>query len=192
MKKAEEVKTIHVVGLGGVGFHLATILARESQGRSLWAWDADTLEGGNGWQRLPVSSSPQQTKTSLLRTHVGYVWEEKVPTLREEWFIGKPPEGHTEGWLQDALVVDCTDMGNLTRAEMWKESQKQGALMLRASYDGNGVVVVAWGLPFGDTDHGGYERVPTLAQSFTAAGLAAQVVHKFLQGMVVDEVVMRV
>lgn len=185
--KAADIKTIHVVGLGGVGFYVASILSREAQGRTIWGWDADTLEGGMGALRLPASASPKQTKCSLLRTYIGYVMGGEMPTLREEMFTGKPPQGQQEGWLSNALVMDCTDMGNNQRRQMWDAAQRHGALMLRASYDGNGIIVVAWGLPFGDTDEGGYELVPTIAQSFSAAGDAVRVVHRFLGGTVVDE-----
>lgn len=192
MKDPREVKTIHVLGAGGVGFYVATLLRVEVPGVQMCVWDPDTFEGGTGHQRLPATASPSQTKVSLLRSHIAFVWGLEPPATKEELFTGVPPEGRGKGWLLDALVVDCTDMGNRARAKMWKEAEKHGAQMIRASYDGNGVTVVAWGLPFGDTDHAGYEMQPSLAQSFRAGGLAAEFVGRYLQGEVIDELVVRV
>jgi hypothetical protein len=188
MSNPELIKQIHIIGAGGVGWYVAVILSRESMGREIHIWDNDTFEGGHGFRRLPTVSKASTPKVDLLEGHITIVWNEKPPIKHNELFTGKGKKD----WLKDAFVLDCTDMGNNPRRKMWEEAEKHGALMARISYDGNGVVLGDWGLPFGDTERGGYEAMPSLAQSFTAGGVGGQFVHKLLKGEPVDRIVVRI
>ncbi len=182
-KQHEKITEIWVVGLGGVGFWLAAVLARESTGRKVIGFDDDTFEGGNGFRRLPRVSDPKMLKTDRLKGFIALTMgDQPIETVNRRL----TPEYIEEQGIDDlsnVLVVDCTDMGLAARGPLWDGLISLGAMRLRVSYDGNGTVVVARGLPLGEpVAGGGYEMIPTLAQSLTAGGLGAQAVHKLLNG----------
>lgn len=179
VKPKQEIKEIFVMGAGGVGFYLATILARENGGRKLTVWDDDTFEGGQGYKRLPVPTDPKQKKVNFLAGFVSMSMGDVPPNI-----VGAriTVDGIKDVDLSHVLVVDCTDMALEPRQKIWEAFSQAGAKAIRVSYDGNGMVVVQPGLPFNDQiAGGGYTRVPSLAQSFTAAGLGAQIVHQILE-----------
>ena len=80
------------------------------------------------------------------------------------------------------LLVDCTDMGLEARQPIWKAAREKDCNLLRVSYDGNGIVVIARGLPFSTNPGGRYSIVPTMAQSLWAGGVGAAAVEKLLKG----------
>lgn len=177
--------SVHVVGAGGVGWPLTVALCRESRGARIHVWDDDTFEGGNGHWRLPKVSNRTVKKVDFLKGHVRMVWGEEPPIGHAERFTGLGV-----GLTERSLVVDCTDCPMAEREVWWKECQGMGAAMLRVSYDGNGIVVVARGLPIW-APTGGYELIPSLAQSFLAGGLGAAAVHRLMDGGVVEDMEVR-
>ena len=192
MTSNNEIKRIVVVGAGGVGFWSSVILARESMGRVVQVWDDDTFEGGNGFQRLPRVSTPSQFKTSFLRGFVGMAMGDTPPEVVSRRF--SPEEIRGLGGFSTTLIVDATDMPLEPRRLLWEAAQAAGAILVRGSYDGNGACIVAWGLPWASARalEGGYSQVPTLAQSFTIAGILVQAVHKFLRTGEQEQVVVRI
>lgn len=185
---AKTITKVLVVGAGGVGFWLTTALARELSTTLIEVWDDDTLEGGQGYRRLPKSYDPKESKLTLLEGFETMVMGDggNVRYKQRRW------DG-TEGADEQTLVVDCTDMGLEPRREMWAWARKSGAEVMRVSYDGNGVVVVAWGLPLSGPPGGGYALVPNMAQSFMAAGMGAEAILRFVQnGERVEEFQFRV
>jgi len=175
MSEPKVFTKILVVGAGGVGFHLVAALAREFHTTQIEVWDDDTLQGGNGHRRLPKSYSPTETKLNLLEGYLEFVMGdgENVKYIPRRW------DG-TEGADNQTLVVDCTDMGLEPRREMWANARAMGAELMRVSYDGNGVVVVAWGLPLSGPPGGGYSAIPNMAQSYMAAGVGAEAVLRYV------------
>lgn len=167
-----EPRRVIIVGAGGIGFWLATGLART--GLSPIVFDMDNLEGGLGHQRLPLAT-PRTPKTALLTGFMRVNFGGNLPETRNERFTGR--EVH-----KGDLVVDCTDMNGVDRRKVWERARKRGARLLRVSYDGaNSTVVVAEGLPFVlDESKAGYASVPSLALSLAAGGIGAEVVLRML------------
>lgn len=166
---------IHIIGVGGVGFWVATALARE--GMEFTVWDADNLTGGLGHMRLPAGS-PTSLKVDLLRGFLLVSMRNVPPTTEPRFFTGlKVQEGD--------LVVDCTDATLEARGKFYRASIKRGARYLRVSYDGReGVVAISEGIPIADNPQGGYAAVPNLALSFLAGGLGASTVIAIARGFV--------
>ena len=174
-----EIKRVVVMGAGGVGWWLVTALCREPMGREIVVYDDDTFEGGQGAKRLPWQTDPGQFKVDALRRYVRVVMGDNPPRVFCHRLTSETVQalfGPTE------LVVDCTDMGLETRRPIWQSLQEAGVRMLRVSYDGNGVIVIARGLPLSSRPGGGYALVPSMAQAMAAGGLGAQAVHKLLKG----------
>lgn len=162
---------IHVVGLGGVGFWLATALVRSVAPGGVTCWDDDNLTGGLGHRRLPAAK-PETMKTALLRGFLLVSMGDIPPAFNNARFTGK------EAAAGD-IVVDCTDMPLIRRRLMWGRARKAGAKIIRVSYDGlNSIVVVSCGLPMmGVAGKGGYGEVPSLALSLAAGGIGGEIVR---------------
>lgn len=176
MEEKEEKPTIHVIGLGGVGFYCFLALLRAVDAKRLHGWDADNLQGGLGHARLPVAS-PSTMKADLAKGFARASMGDRPGTTHREFFTG------TECAAGD-IVVDCTDMSTDKREVMYKAVKAVGARYLRASYDGAmSTIVVAEGLPLrteGAEGGSGYDAVPSLALSFAAGGIAAECVRLVL------------
>jgi hypothetical protein len=168
--------TVHVVGLGGVGFYCYLALLRAVDASRLVGWDADNLRGGLGHARLPVAS-PATLKADLARGFARVSMGDKPGTTHKEYFTGSECKAGD-------IIVDCTDMSTDKREVMYKAVKAAGARYLRVSYDGAmSTVVVAEGLPLrteGAEGGGGYDAVPSLALSFAAGGIGAECVRLLL------------
>lgn len=172
---------IVIAGVGGVGYWLTWALSRDLAGQiPIEVYDPDNFEGGNGFKRLPKASERKLKKVDLLKIQIPFIMGDPSPKVEAKYLWAADFE--TGDW-KDTLVVDCTDMNRSQRQQFWDALQLAGAKGLRVSYDGLGIMTVSPGPPmFGgdDPNAGGYQRVPTLAQSFGAAGLGAQAVTYML------------
>lgn len=168
-----------ILGAGGVGFWLATALSRDIKDVPIEVWDDDNFEGGNGARRLPFVRDKSQTKADFLWGFVQMVMNDSPPHIYPHKLT---PDAlmPDERWDR-VLVMDCTDMDLEPRRFLWKFLTEKGATLMRVSYDGTGIVLVSPGLPFVGTPGGGYARVPTLGQSYAAAGLGAMAVMRALK-----------
>jgi len=167
---------IHIVGLGGVGFWLATSLTRNIPAQEITCWDDDTLTGGTGSARLPWAPAAT-TKVDLLQGYLIMVLGDSVtPVCIPRKFSGLT--GITPG----DTILDCTDMPLSRRKRMWAVSKGKGARLLRVSYDGRGsTVIVSTGLPFLVPPEGGYTAIPSLGLSYAAGGIGSEVVRRYLE-----------
>lgn len=165
---------IHIVGLGGVGFWLAAGLVRAIPPGTMTCWDNDNLTGGLGHRRLP-SATPETNKTDLFRGFTLVTMGDTPPVLQKALFTGNEA-------VNGDFVIDCTDMPIARRRVMWNRAEKQGAKLVRVSYDGReSVVVVSNGLPFSAKKEGGYAEVPSLSLSLLAGGLGAEMVRLWME-----------
>lgn len=169
---------IVIIGAGGVGFHLTAALCRDLRDIPIEVWDDDTFEGGFGAKRLPYPGDRKQKKVDFLRGYILMVMNDEPPKGVARRLTADDVRG--QDW-RGTLVVDCTDMDVIHRRELWRAIETSGGTLLRVSYDGLGIVVVAPGLPLGGRKGGGYALVPTLGQSYAAAGLGAMAVMKALK-----------
>ncbi len=173
-----EIKRVVIIGAGGVGFWLTVSLMRDKPGLEVIVYDSDNFVGGFGSQRLPFVANKETKKVDFLRGFVKMAMRDEPPTV----FPIKLDASMLTG-LENTLLVDCSDMPLETRKPIWDAwRSREGNQILRVSYDGNGIVVVARGLPFSTNPGGNYARVPTLAQSFWAGGVGAAAVEKLLAG----------
>lgn len=180
------ISKIAILGAGGVGFWLTVALARNGRDERIGVWDDDDFQGGTGASRLPRVSNPAVKKVDVLRGHLRMVFGTDLE--RFEFFPNRLTITTIDGLdLSDTLIVDCTDMTTEARSELWAVARRQGATMLRVSYDGNGIVVISRGLPISLPGANGYALVPSLAQSFMAAGLGAEAVRLILEGKEVTD-----
>lgn len=178
-----EIKRVVILGAGGVGFHLAVALCRDWPDVEKIVYDDDSFEGGMGAWRLPKVADPKQLKVEKLRGYIRMVMGDVPPDGVSRKFTELDAMLVTE----NDLIVDCTDMGLDRRRPLWQMLKETGAVMLRVSYDGNGCVVVARGLPLCASDAGGYAVVPNYAQSMMAGGLGAEAVGLLLKGYEVGD-----
>jgi hypothetical protein len=171
MEKGEVKPTVHVVGLGGVGFYCYLALLRAIDADRLVGWDRDNLSGGLGHARLPVAS-PETMKADLVRGFARVSMGDKPGITNKQFFTGAEC---TKG----DIVVDCSDAGLESRREMWAKARAIGARCIRVSYDGEAsTIVVAEGLPLETAgSNAGYASVPSLALSFAAGGIGAECVR---------------
>lgn len=170
---------IHLVGLGGVGFWLATGLVRSVR-EPITCWDDDTLEGGTGHTRLPIAP-PNVTKCQLLQGFLLVSMGDDIPHVhfQESRFSGRRMVSKGD------IVIDCSDMPLPLRKRVWTYASRAGARLLRVSYDGlDSIVVVATGLPIMAKKGGGYAATPSLALSLAAGGIGAEVVRRFINNPV--------
>lgn len=180
-----EIKRVVVMGAGGVGWWLVTALCREPMGREIVVYDDDTFEGGQGAKRLPWQTDPGQFKVDALRRYVRLVMGDAPPVVyagRLTSDLVQSVEAFPKDYWATSLVVDCTDMDLSRRIDIWKALKGYETQMLRVSYDGNGVIVIARGLPLSSRPGGGYALVPSMAQAMAAGGFGAMAVHKILKG----------
>jgi hypothetical protein len=178
-----DIKRVIIVGAGGVGFWLTVSLMRDKPGLEVIVYDSDNFVGGFGSQRLPFVANKETKKVDFLRGFVKMAMKDEPPTVHPiridcDWIETMDMGDY---WT-NSLVVDASDMPLDARKPLWDSFRLRGAQMLRVSYDGNGIVVVARGLPFSTNPGGNYARVPTLAQSLWAAGVGAAAVEKLLAG----------
>lgn len=181
-----EIRRIVQIGAGGVGFWMATCLARDSRGRELVVYDSDTFEGGYGAQRLPKVYNKQEFKVGFLKGFVPMVMGDVPPTVMSRKFTVHEA---SQQRFDDTLIVDCTDMDLGDRKDLWAYCRILGATMLRVSYDGaaGGIVVVSRGLPLSSKPGGGYTEKPDLALSMWAGGVGARAVLRLLDGLEVGD-----
>lgn len=179
-----EIKRVVVIGAGGVGFYLVAAMRRDRPDVELIVYDDDSFEGGNGYRRLPKVSNPATKKVDFLKGWVRMVMGDVPPVVFSSKLTPEEVQDGSwgEGFWKETLVVDASDMGLETRRPLWQSLRDEGAQMLRVSYDGNGIVVIARGLPLSSKPGGGYALVPTMAQSFAAGGLGAMAVQLLLEG----------
>ena len=180
-----DIKRVIILGAGGVGFHLAVALCRDFPGTEISVYDPDDFNGGMGHFRLPKVSNPSTKKVALLKGHIIMVMGDRPPKVFDRRFEVSDVQALPNP--SQTLVVDATDMGLGERRPLWTALKQAGVKMLRISYDGNGCVVVARGLPLCASDAGGYAMVPTYAQSLMAGGLGAEAVGLLLQGYAVND-----
>lgn len=180
----QKIERVVVMGAGGVGWWLVTALMRDTKGAQVTVWDDDTFSGGMGAGRLPIQEDPQTHKVRALEGWVEMAMGDSAP----EMVVSCLYPQHTTKMGPETLLVDCTDMDIITRREIWAEARKKGTQLLRVSYDGNGIIVVARGLPLSGRPGGGYALVPSMAQAIAAGGLGAMAVHLLLEGKEVGEI----
>jgi hypothetical protein len=182
-----EIKRVVVLGAGGVGFWLTIALCRDWPDVEKIVYDSDTFEGGFGRFRLPAVSDPKQLKVQKLSGFVRMVMGDRAPIIESKKLTAADAVFWSVELSKQTLVVDATDMGLKDRKHLWAVLRECGCQLLRVSYDGNGCVVIARGLPFCASDAGGYAMVPTLAQSMLAGGLGAEAVGILLQGYDIED-----
>lgn len=190
-----EIKRVVLVGAGGVGFYLAVALRRDVPDVELIVYDDDNLEGGFGAQRLPYVANKLTKKVDFLKGFVRMVMRDSPPLVKPQKVTVQDIVDETQfpySWWEGSLVVDASDMGLEVRKPLWDSFRSRGAKMLRVSYDGNGIVVVARGLPLASKPGGGYSQVPSMAQSLWAGGVGAAAVEKLLRGEVVSDYQMEI
>lgn len=175
----KEIKRVVVIGAGGVGFYLVAAMRRDRPDVELIVYDDDSFEGGNGYRRLPKVSNPATKKVDFLKGWVRMVMGDVPPAVVPERLTFGEVGAHFD---ESDLIVDATDMALEERKTLWSLARQSGCQMLRVSYDGNGIVVIARGLPLSSKPGGGYALVPTMAQSFAAGGLGAMAVQLLLDG----------
>lgn len=193
-RKAEP--NVITVGGGGVGFYFCLAMLRAiNDPKRIHLWDADDLRGGLGHARLPVAS-PETRKVDLLRGFARVAMGDMPPTTHDAMFTGVECEAGD-------IIVDCSDATTGTagqsvewydaneptsRAAIWARARAKGARCIRISYDGAmSTVVVAEGLPLETASTtrqqggGGYSNLPTMALSFLAGGMGAEVISKVVK-----------
>lgn len=177
-----EIKRVVMIGAGGVGFWMATALRRDVPDVELIVYDDDDFEGGFGAQRLPYVGDKKTKKVDFLKGFVRMVMRDSAPRIYPIKF-----EAVYQDLFETDLIVDASDMGLEVRQPLWQRCRERGCQMLRVSYDGNGIVVVARGLPLASKPGGGYSQVPSMAQSLWAGGVGAAAVEKLLRGETVGD-----
>jgi len=182
MQNQNHIKRVVIIGAGGVGFWLTVALRRDCPDLEVVVYDDDNFLGGFGAQRLPHVANKETKKVDYLKGFVQMVMRDEAPAVKPEKF-----DGYHICLSSEDLVVDCSDMSLNLRKPIWDRCRSGGAKMLRVSYDGNGIVVVARGLPFSTNPGGNYAIVPTLAQSLWAGGVGAAAVEKLLKGEEVED-----
>lgn len=181
-----KIDKVIVMGAGGVGWWLVTALMRDTKGAQVEVWDNDTFEGGLGQGRLPWQENKAQYKVRALEGWVEMAMGDRAPEVKVSRV--RATEVVQTRDRSNELLVDCTDMDLETRRAIWANARQAGMQLLRVSYDGNGVIVVARGLPLAGRPGGGYALVPSMAQAIAAGGLGAMAVHLLLEGKEVGEI----
>ena len=179
-----DIKRVVIMGAGGVGFWLTVALRRDQPNLEIIVYDDDDFEGGFGAQRLPHVANKKMKKVDYLNNYIQMVMRDPKIGVLAGRLTGV--EVYEEYGPSD-LLVDCTDMGLEARQPIWKAAREKDCNLLRVSYDGNGIVVIARGLPFSTNPGGRYSIVPTMAQSLWAGGVGAAAVEKLLKGEEVSD-----
>lgn len=174
-------KKIVIVGAGGVGFWTTVGLAKDPNILPyISVFDSDTVEGSGG-SRLPVTkeltlmeNNPPK-KVIVLRDFLEWTMGLHIPlpsAFNDRLFTG---EMYKASRPSDPLIVDCSDMSTEQRVYHFLEAIGDRRY-LRISYDGNGWVTVAKGLPYGPPKAQGYQVVPNMAETLAAGGIGASAV----------------
>lgn len=182
-----EIKRVVMIGSGGVGFWMAVSLRRDVPDVELIVYDDDDFQGGFGAQRLPYVANKATKKVDFLKGFVGMVMRDSAPTVKAERLTPIEAAFWSAELSRETLVVDASDMDLEVRRHLWTALRACECQMLRVSYDGNGIVVVARGLPLASKPGGGYSQVPSMAQSLWAGGVGAAAVEKLLRGEAVGD-----
>lgn len=170
---------IFIVGAGGVGFWTTVGLTRESVFERVRVYDPDTVEGSGG-RRLPIHPEATVTnnpphKVAVLADFIEFTMGETVP-FRTNFHAGPFTEQvYRVNYSIKPLIVDCSDMATELKQYHFKQAIEDRRY-LRISYDGNGWVTVAKGLPIGPPTVQGYAVVPNMAESLAAGGIGASAV----------------
>jgi molybdopterin/thiamine biosynthesis adenylyltransferase len=165
--------SVLVVGAGGIGFHVAKLLAMSGV-EKMFVFDPDTLEESN-LNRLDLTTEfIGKNKADIVRT--------VVKSLREDCNIKAMPfplKDHTYPKGVD-WVIDCTDK-HKCQLEIEKMAEKNGAKYMKAGYDGERMAlnnkVAQWDT--NDDDVEGYRTTPSWA--VPAIIIAALAVGKVLK-----------
>ena len=162
-----------VVGCGGIGFHVAKLLAMSGV-EDLFVFDPDTLETSN-LNRLDLTPDfIGKNKADIVRT--------VVKSLREDCNIKAMPFPLKEHTYPKGVdwVIDCTD-NHKSQVENEKMAHKNGAKFMKAGYDGERMAlnnkVAQWDT--NDDDVVGYRTTPSWA--VPAIIIAALAVGKVLK-----------
>ena len=183
-KQGQKIERVMVLGAGGVGFWLTVALARDLNlsETAVTLLDWDTVEGSGG-RRLPKAGNPDVFKVDLLRSFIAFTMGDRPPEMKKEALYSINAARYLVENPGTSLLVDCTDMPLRDREPLWRAMAEQGWRCVRVSYDGNGVVVFANGLPLVPVSSlGGYTHVPSLAQSMAAGGIGAAAVTRICDG----------
>lgn len=165
-----------VVGCGGIGFHVAKLLAMSGV-KEIYAFDPDTLEESN-LNRLDITTEyVGKNKADIVKT----VLKQLRPESRVKVFPF-PLKDHTYPKGVD-WVIDCTD-NHAAQIENQRMADENGAKYLKAGYDGERMSlndrVAQWDA--GDTQDG-YRTTPSWAvPAIMIAALAVGKVMKYHGG----------
>jgi len=167
---------VTVVGLGGIGFWVATFAALSGVS-TLYLFDGDTLEESNR-NRLPVcQSSINRPKVEVAADYIG--------SMRPDATV-VPIKERLEGQLLQIQMsisntfIDCTDSPKC-QITLYNECKKWGKRFIRAGYDGTRVMVTSHvsGWIKGDSEEENYQVNPSWV--VPAATVAALAVGKLLK-----------
>lgn len=165
-----------IVGAGGIGFHVAKLLAMSGV-EDLYVFDPDTLEESN-LNRLDLT-------TDFIGKNKADIVREVVKSLRPNCNVKRfpfPMKEHTYPKGVD-WVIDCTDKHEAQLANQ-KMAADNGARYLKAGYDGERMSlndrVATWDA--GETQDG-YRITPSWAvPAIIIASLAVGKVLKYNNG----------
>lgn len=165
-----------VVGAGGIGFHVAKLLAMSGV-EELYVFDPDTLEESN-LNRLDVTTEyVGKNKADIVKTII----KQLRPDARVKVFPF-PLKDHTYPRGVD-WVIDCTD-NHASQLENQRMADENGAKYTKSGYDGTRMSVndrvATWDT--GDTQDG-YRVTPSWAvPAIIAAALVVGKVMKYHNG----------
>lgn len=182
-------RKIIIIGAGGVGYWLSMALCRlYDEVIPIEVYDPDTFEGGSGFKRLPKAYNKSNFKVDLLKSQIAIIMGNKPPLVTKGYYLSETITSTTN--LSNTLIVDCTDMNSIVRQTLWDETRKAGAVLIRVSYDGNGIVEVSGGLPFRKTgtSSSGYRIEPHIGHALLAAGLGASIVDAYIKTGQISEI----
>ena len=165
-----------VVGCGGIGFHVAKLLAMSGV-EYIYCFDPDTLEESN-LNRLDIT-------TDFIGMNKADIVKQVVKSLRPNCTVKPfpfPLKDHTYPKGVD-WVIDCTD-NHEAQLNNQRMAQENGAKYLKAGYDGERMSlndrVATW--DSGDTQDG-YRVTPSWAvPAIVIAALAVGKVLKYRDG----------
>lgn len=166
-----------VVGAGGIGFHVAKLLAMSGV-KELYVFDPDTLEESN-LNRLDLTLDyVGRNKADIVKDVV----RQLRPDIEQIKAFPFPLKDHTYPKGVD-WVIDCTDSHN-SQIENQRMADANGAKYLKAGYDGERMSlndrVAQWDA--GDTEDG-YRVTPSWSvPAIMIACLAVGKVMKYHDG----------
>lgn len=167
-----------------MGFYASLSLMKDLNGTiPVKIWDLDTFAGGNGWKRLPNPLNKNTFKVKHLKDLCQFVMRVKGPEVHTIMLTPQVLDVHCPTTMEGILVVDATDEPLPDRRKFKKLVSERGGWFMRGSYDGNGMVVLAEGLPLtkaGVTD-GGYDTEPSASVAMMGGGALAVSIMKFIR-----------